>query len=59
LLEETAKRLSFDSPAAMQTGPAARNDESTIKKQREMLRDHPQLLSLYDVFTESIKKNGR
>lgn len=54
LLEETAKRVSIASPADMQTGPAARNDEGTIATQREMLKDHPRLLSLYDVFTESI-----
>lgn len=56
LLEETAKRLSNTSPSGMQTGPAARSDESTIRKQREMLKDYPQLLYFYDVFTEKIKQ---
>jgi predicted short-subunit dehydrogenase-like oxidoreductase (DUF2520 family) len=58
LLQETVRRLSFASPSAMQTGPAARNDEGTIKKQKEMLREYPKLLELYDVFTESIRKGG-
>jgi predicted short-subunit dehydrogenase-like oxidoreductase (DUF2520 family) len=54
LLEETVKRLSFDSPANMQTGPAARNDRSTISKHKEMLQHHPALLKLYEEMTGMI-----
>lgn len=54
LLEETVKRLSFNAAADLQTGPAARNDQSTIAKHREMLSRHAELLHLYDVFTRAI-----
>lgn len=56
LLSETVKRLEFSSPAEVQTGPAARSDITTIDNHREMLKAYPQLLGLYDVFTESIRR---
>jgi predicted short-subunit dehydrogenase-like oxidoreductase (DUF2520 family) len=54
LLLETVTRLKNNSAAAVQTGPAARNDVQTIQKQRDMLSAYPQLLKLYNLFTESI-----
>lgn len=54
LILEGAMRLKDSSPAAMQTGPAIRNDQQTIARQREKLRNYPELLQVYDVFTKSI-----
>jgi len=55
LIQETANRLSTISPADAQTGPAARGDQSTIKKQMEILNAHPQLQNIYEAMTESIE----
>lgn len=54
LLKETVSRLSYQSAKTLQTGPAARNDEQTIQKQRDMLEAYPHLLAIYNVFTRSI-----
>ncbi len=59
LLLEAVDRLKNSSPANMQTGPAFRNDQQTIQKQRDMLSAYPHLLDLYNVFTESIIINYR
>ncbi len=56
LIAETADRLQHYDPAQMQTGPAARNDLSTIAKHMELLQAYPQLKKLYEVFTESIRQ---
>ena len=54
LIEETVQRLKTTSPADTMTGPAIRNDKETIQKHIELLKDHPQLQKIYQVFTESI-----
>jgi predicted dinucleotide-binding enzyme len=54
LLEETVRRLSFDSAADLQTGPAVRNDQSTISNHKEMLGKHPELLRIYEEMTGMI-----
>jgi predicted short-subunit dehydrogenase-like oxidoreductase (DUF2520 family) len=57
LIKETAARL-VDMPASeSQTGPAVRNDLSTIKKHKELLSGHPELKKIYELFTESISKH--
>jgi predicted short-subunit dehydrogenase-like oxidoreductase (DUF2520 family) len=56
LIKETASRLTFASPLALQTGPAVRNDNITIKKHLEVLSRYPELQSLYKQFTHSIKE---
>jgi|SRR5688572_4690590 len=56
LIEETVKRLKTSSPAGTQTGPAVRNDEQTLQKHLEILKDHPQLKNVYSFLTESIKQ---
>lgn len=54
LIEETAKRLHFFSPQAMQTGPAARSDMGTINKHLEALLPYPELKAVYEIFSKSI-----
>jgi predicted short-subunit dehydrogenase-like oxidoreductase (DUF2520 family) len=56
LLTETVSRMQDHSPAELQTGPAIRNDMSTIEKHKELLRGYPELLEVYEFFTERIKK---
>jgi predicted short-subunit dehydrogenase-like oxidoreductase (DUF2520 family) len=54
LIKETAERIQKLSPAAVQTGPAARNDIFTIDKHLRVLSDHPQLKYVYTKLTDSI-----
>jgi predicted short-subunit dehydrogenase-like oxidoreductase (DUF2520 family) len=56
LIEETALRINSISPKEAQTGPALRQDNNTIQKHLEILRDHPQLQQLYRLLTESIQQ---
>jgi predicted short-subunit dehydrogenase-like oxidoreductase (DUF2520 family) len=56
LIEETALRLSAHQPRALQTGPASRNDSSTLEKHLQLLNAHPELKKVYQTITESIRK---
>jgi predicted short-subunit dehydrogenase-like oxidoreductase (DUF2520 family) len=56
LITAVAERLYEFEPAAVQTGPALRNDEATIQKHLGLLQHHPSLKVMYTLFTESIKK---
>lgn len=55
LISETAKKIEELSPSEAQTGPAIRNDEKTLKKHLEILKDSP-YETLYRDLTASIKK---
>lgn len=57
LIKETAERLNEISPAQSQTGPALRNDRTTIEKHLELLKPYPHLKKIYETFTESIYNN--
>lgn len=54
LIEETIKRLKTQSPSAVQTGPAVREDYVTIEKHNELLKDDPKLSNWYKILTNSI-----
>ncbi|HEX4849598.1 MAG TPA: Rossmann-like and DUF2520 domain-containing protein [Puia sp.] len=54
LIIETASRLQFASPGQLQTGPAARNDYSTIEKHLQLLKSYPELEKIYALFSQSI-----
>ncbi|HNH22903.1 MAG TPA: DUF2520 domain-containing protein, partial [Ferruginibacter sp.] len=56
LIQETANRTAYQSPAAMQTGPAIRNDIFTLDKHLRQLADHPALKYIYLKLTDSIMK---
>lgn len=55
LLEETVSRLKVYSPAEMQTGPAVRNDSTTINRHLQLLNNYPGMSELYKLFTERIR----
>ena len=55
LIEETTNRLKELPASKTQTGPAVRHDKETIQKHLKLLKDHPQLKKLYDLFTDSIQ----
>lgn len=58
LIRETASRVGELPPSALQTGPAIRGDESTLRRHLELLDSHPALKQLYSVLTASIRENG-
>jgi predicted short-subunit dehydrogenase-like oxidoreductase (DUF2520 family) len=47
LIRETFERSAFMHPMDAQTGPARRNDQNTIQRHLEMLKDSPTEASLY------------
>lgn len=55
LIQETAERIKETSAKTLQTGPAIRNDTTTIDKHLMMLHQHPHLINLYQVLTNSIR----
>ncbi|HEY4935093.1 MAG TPA: DUF2520 domain-containing protein [Puia sp.] len=59
LMEETVLRLRFISPGETQTGPVLRNDQETLNKHRQLIKEYPALSRFYEMFTEEIKKNIR
>ncbi|HTS44402.1 MAG TPA: Rossmann-like and DUF2520 domain-containing protein [Puia sp.] len=56
LIEETANRLRYASPAQMQTGPAIRDDIDTIRRHEELLSNQPALQLLFKELTRSIRE---
>lgn len=55
IIQQTVDRISSTSPYDLQTGPAKRNDENTIKKHINLLQQHPDWQNIYRVLTASIK----
>ena len=56
LIRETLRKgLAADNPADMQTGPARRNDLSTIEAHLSLLDTRPRLAEIYSVMTTSIR----
>ncbi len=59
LIRETAEKVQEHLPARMQTGPAIRGDESTIRRHLAYLEKYPEYRSLYELLTGSIQKSGQ
>lgn len=58
LIQETANKIATLSPKAAQTGPAKRNDISTIAAHQQFLTDENQE-AIYNLLTQSIQDNGK
>ncbi len=56
LLKETLDKAMVQSPKAGQTGPAVRNDQNILKAHMQLLKDRPDLQSLYQTISNSILK---
>lgn len=56
LIQNTVDKLSLGAPSAMQTGPAVRNDLSTIESHQTILENYPELRSMYADLTEKIRR---
>ncbi|GAB2771931.1 hypothetical protein GCM10010465_17550 [Actinomadura fibrosa] len=55
LIKETAAKIQNVSPAEVQTGPAIRNDRTTITAHLEQLND-PENKKIYELLTHAIQK---
>lgn len=55
LMEETLAKALQDSPERMQTGPAVRGDEDTMRRHLDLLEKHPAWQALYARLSESIR----
>ena len=58
LIQETANKILKLSPEEAQTGPAKRNDSTTINKHLAILTDENQK-EIYKLLTKSIIDNGK
>jgi predicted short-subunit dehydrogenase-like oxidoreductase (DUF2520 family) len=56
LILETAQKVQTDLPRAMQTGPAVRNDETTMNNHLQLLKNNPDLQQLYTLLSQGIIK---
>lgn len=56
LMRESVNRLEQFYPSQLQTGPAVRNDQTTIQKHLQLLADRPDLAELYKRFSEEIRE---
>jgi len=58
LILETADKIQTLSPSEAQTGPAKRNDTTTINSHLNFLKDENQI-NIYKTLTKSIIDNGK
>jgi predicted short-subunit dehydrogenase-like oxidoreductase (DUF2520 family) len=56
LMEETTSKAIAITPYSAQTGPAKRNDTSTIKEHLNLLKNNSHLQNIYKLLTKSITK---
>lgn len=56
LLRETADKIMKYSPYVSQTGPAVRGDTFIMEKHRDILKDHKDILDIYNAISDSIVK---
>lgn len=54
LIQETAAKVKILSPKDAQTGPALRNDKSTLQNHEEMLEGYPKYIKIYRLLSSSI-----
>ncbi|BAU53621.1 Rossmann-like and DUF2520 domain-containing protein [Mucilaginibacter gotjawali] len=59
LILETAQKVQENLPVEVQTGPAVRNDENTMKMHLQMLQDEPGLQMIYELLSQGIIKNTK
>jgi predicted short-subunit dehydrogenase-like oxidoreductase (DUF2520 family) len=59
LILETASKVQTALPAAVQTGPALRDDQRTMDNHLELLQGSPELQEIYETLSKSIKKTHR
>lgn len=55
LIVETVEKALENNPADVQTGPAVRNDETTLEAHQQSLRHNPDIHQVYQFLTRSIR----
>jgi len=55
IILETAQKVIGEKPSDMQTGPAIRDDQKTIKKHKALLKKHIDYKQLYTLISQSIQ----
>jgi len=58
LIAETAEKIKSSAPSSVQTGPAVRGDDETMKKHLALLDESPSLQAIYKILSKSIKSNN-
>jgi len=58
LIQETINKIYDHPPHMMQTGPAIRNDQQTIKQHLNYLKKYPDYQKIYDLLTQKIRENN-
>lgn len=56
LIKETSSKIENYSPRDIQTGPAKRKDQNTIKEHIDLLNNHSELAQLYTTLSKMIQK---
>lgn len=59
LIKETADKVMTNLPESVQTGPAIREDETTLNKHFSMLSSVPELQNIYQTLSDSIKLKAK
>jgi len=57
LIKSTAENVMHHSPSEVQTGPAKRGDEEILKAHLEILKNDPELKTIYELFSAGISKH--
>lgn len=57
LIDEETRKIKHNSPSKIQTGPAIREDQSTIQKQLNLLSKNKDWQNLYSIMTKLIQDN--
>ncbi len=57
LIHETLSRIETAPPSHWQTGPAVRHDITTMEKHLDLLKTHPHLKEIYQLFSKSIRES--
>jgi predicted short-subunit dehydrogenase-like oxidoreductase (DUF2520 family) len=58
LILETAQKVQQQVPATVQTGPAVRNDQTTMAAHLQLLQHEPQMQQIYTLLSQGIIKNN-
>lgn len=56
IIAQTAERINRESPSVLQTGPAKRNDTTTMQEHKALLNEHPEWEKIYESISASILK---
>ncbi len=59
MIEQSAQRFKTSSPKLTQTGPASRNDQTTIALHLSMLKDFPEFAEVYALLSKQISERSK